>query len=296
MGSRVRRDYEIRWTMRRPTLLGIYREQVFSPGKVQADAAVLDAALSGLSGMGFKVESNRAEFLDAAAPKPEIVLTMAQSDRVLNILEQWNGEGSRIINTAQSIRNCYRKLLMQILSEAGVPVPAGYMIELGKADDLDSRSNRFWLKRGDVHAVQEGDVAAVPSPQCLSAALKHFRKIGVRDLLVQEHLEGPVVKFYGVGRQIFFRAYLESSGEEITSQMDSLRTLAARTATLIGVEVYGGDAVLTDSGPILIDFNDWPSFSKCTQAAGLAIADYVMSSLESPSAFGCSSNPGTTKS
>ena len=271
--------------MRRPALIGIYREQVFSPGKVQADADILDAALSRLSGMGFKVESNRAEFLDHAMPTPEIVLTMAQSDRVLNILEQWNGEGSRIINTASSIRNCYRKSLMRMLSESDVPVAAGHMIELGNVDDLGNLSNPFWLKRGDVHAVQEGDVAAVSSPQCLSKALNHFRKIGVRDLLVQEHLEGPVVKFYGVDRNIFFRAYLESSGEEITSQMDSLRIIAARAAAVIGVAVYGGDAVLTDSGPVLIDFNDWPSFSKCFEAAGLAIADYVMTFTESPSAF-----------
>ena len=94
-----------------------------------------------------------------------------------------------------------------------------------------------------------------------TAALKHFREIGVRDLLVQDHIEGPVVKFYGVGQQRFFRAYLESSGEEVTSRMDSLRAVAAHAAAVIGVEVYGGDAVLTEAnGPVLIDFNDWPSF------------------------------------
>jgi glutathione synthase/RimK-type ligase-like ATP-grasp enzyme len=281
--------------MRRPALLGIYREQVFSPGKVQADADVLDAALSGLSSMGFKIESRRAEILESTVPQSEIVITMAQSDRVLNILEQWGESGCRIINTAKSVRNCYRKRLIRMLSEAGIPVPAGYLVELGKADELGGFSKPLWLKRGDVHAVQEGDVTAVPSPKCLRAALKHFRKIGVHDLVVQEHIEGPVVKFYGVGQQLFFRAYLESSGEEITSEMDSLRTIAALSAAVLGVEVYGGDAVLTDRGPILIDFNDWPSFSKCCQSAGMAIADYVRSLLESRTACKCEFNPGTTR-
>src|SRR5208337_3267443 len=98
-----------------------------------------------------------------------------------------------------------------------------------------------------------------------------------------DHVEGPVVKFYVVGQQRFFRAYLESSGEEVTSRMDHLRAVAARAAALIGVEVYGGDAVLTEGGgPVLIDFNDWPSFSRCSQSAGNAIAEYIMDCLDSP--------------
>jgi glutathione synthase/RimK-type ligase-like ATP-grasp enzyme len=120
----------------------------------------------------------------------------------------------------------------------------------------------------------------VTSAESLTAALKHFQEIGVRDLLVQDHIEGPVVKFYGVGQQRFFSAYLESSGEEVTSGMDSLRAVAAHAAAVIGVEIYGGDAVLTEGdGSVLIDFNDWPSFSKCCGSAGLAIAEYVRDCL-----------------
>ncbi|MGA2936457.1 MAG: hypothetical protein ABSF52_05075 [Syntrophobacteraceae bacterium] len=274
--------------MSRPVLLGIYREHVYSPGKVQADAAVLDAALSALSGIGFKIESCGAESLDISAPRPEVALSMAQSDRVLSIMDRWSGNGSRVVNSAQSIRNCYRKPLMRRLFQAGVPVPPGYLIELDNAgaDKLGGFPNRLWLKRGDVHAVQEGDVASVASAECLSAALKHFRKIGVRDLLVQDHIEGPVVKFYGVGQQRFFRAYMESSGEEVTSRIGPLMAVAARAAAVIGVEVYGGDAVLTEGdGVVLIDFNDWPSFSRCSRSAGRAIAECIIDSLDSPIAI-----------
>jgi glutathione synthase/RimK-type ligase-like ATP-grasp enzyme len=274
--------------MSRPVLLGIYREHVYSPGKIQADAAVLDAVLSALSGMDFKIESCGAEFLDNSAPRPEIVLSMAQSDPVLSIMEQWSGDGSKVINSAQSIRGCYRKPLMQRLVQAGIPVPPGHLVEIDNAgaDKLGGFSNRLWLKRGDVHAIQEGDVASVTSAKSFTAAMIHFVETGVRDLLVQDHIEGPVVKFYGVGQQRFFRAYLESSGEEVTSRMDSLRAVAAHAAAVIGLEVYGGDAVLTGgNGPVLIDFNDWPSFSRCCRSAGLAIAEYIGDCLESPIAF-----------
>ncbi len=271
--------------MRPPVLLGIYREKVYSPGKVHVDAAVLDAALSELSCTGLKIESCEAESLNSSAPRPDIVLTMAQSYRVLNLLEQWSSSGSLIINSVQSIRNCYRKLLMRMLADAGLPVPAGYLITLGETgkDDIGDFSNRLWLKRGDVHAVQEGDVASVISEEGLTAALQHFREIGVRDLLVQDHVEGPVVKFYGIGGQRFFRAYLESSGEEVTAKMASLWAFAAQAAAVLGLQVYGGDAVLTaDSGPVLIDFNDWPSFSRCSRSAGQAIAEHVRECLKGP--------------
>ena len=37
--------------------------------------------------------------------------------------------------------------------------------------------------------------------------------------------------------------------------------------------IYGGDAVIRPDGRFfLIDFNDWPSFGSCTQAAAEAIA------------------------
>ncbi len=36
--------------MKSATVLGIYREQIFSPGKVSDDAAILDATLAELSG------------------------------------------------------------------------------------------------------------------------------------------------------------------------------------------------------------------------------------------------------
>ena len=49
-------------------ILGVYREQVFSPGKIEADAAVLDAALEQLSGMGRRVSAVRAESLDGRGP------------------------------------------------------------------------------------------------------------------------------------------------------------------------------------------------------------------------------------
>jgi hypothetical protein len=43
-------------------------------------------------------------------------------------------------------------------------------------------------------------------------------------------------------------------------------------ATAIGVIVYGGDAIVRSDGSfVIIDFNDWPTFSPCREEAAKAI-------------------------
>ena len=52
-----------------------------------------------------------------------------------------------------------------------------------------------------------------------------------------------------------------------------LKTTADAAARHFGRLIYGGDAIVRPDGRFfLIDFNDWPSFGSCTQAAAEAIA------------------------
>jgi glutathione synthase/RimK-type ligase-like ATP-grasp enzyme len=259
-------------------LLGIYREQIFSPGKIEDDAAIMDATAEAMSRKGWQVRTLPAESVSSSLPRPENVLSMAQSGRVLNILRDWSRKGTRVINTVSSVLNCYRKPLTHFLSEAGICIPPSQMVALEDAEETISlrSSDRFWLKRGDVHAIEPGDVASVTCREELNQALKHFLGKAIGDILVQEHVNGPVVKFYGVGRREYFKAYLAADGEEITPAADRLWDVARQAARAVGLEVYGGDAVLTEiNGPVLIDLNDWPSFSRCCHSAAESIAAYV---------------------
>jgi hypothetical protein len=44
-------------------------------------------------------------------------------------------------------------------------------------------------------------------------------------------------------------------------------------AAAVGLQVYGGDCIVTVDGAwYMIDFNDWPSFSRCREEAAEAIA------------------------
>ncbi len=267
------------------TVLGIYREQIFSPGKIVDDAAIMDATVEELSRLGWEVRTLRAESISTLAPRSEKVLSMAQSDRVLNILHDWNRQGSTVINTVSSVRNCYRKPLTHLLSKAGICVPPNRVVTLKDAKEKISlrSSERLWLKRGDVHAMEPGDVTSVTSREELDQAMQHFFDKKIRDILIQEHVRGPVVKFYGVGQGegAYFKAYLAANGEELTSRSDRLGAVARQAARAVGLQVYGGDAVLTDkNGPVLIDLNDWPSFSRCCRSAAGNIAAYVAAKFQ----------------
>lgn len=264
--------------MRDVTLLGVYRERVFSPGKIREDAAILDATLTELSRTGYKTAVAEPKDLERFSGRPAYVLGMAQSHRALDILENWQKQGTRIINSVSSIRNTYRKPLLSLLAKACLPIPSSQMMQVEEAERgiPFGASDSYWLKRGDVHATKPGDVAKVTSKEELIRALQHFRRQKIEEVLVQENVGGEVIKFYGVGKGQYFRAFLASNGEEVTAKMKALSTLALRSAETVGLEIYGGDSILTHKGEmILIDLNDWPSFSRCCNSAAKGIAEYV---------------------
>ena len=260
------------------TFVGVYREKVFSPGKVREDAAILDATLQELSHMGHGFYTVEAEKLEDACIDSPFILTMAQSARALDILEAQQKRGAKILNSVASVRNSCRRPLIRLLQTAGLPIPRSEVFTTEEAEDRLSRHEAYsyWVKRGDVHAMEVGDVKRIKSPEELRASLSHFKERKIREVLVQEHIEGDVVKFYGAGRASYFSAFLESSGEDVTSETDELRRIACRAAEAVGLEAYGGDAVFTAKRDImLIDVNDWPSFSRCRDAAAKSIAGYI---------------------
>lgn len=259
-------------------LLGIYREKIYSPGKAREDAAILEAALREMARRGYSVHCVSAETLSDLSPRPALILSMAQSAAALHILEGWQKRGSRIVNSVASVRNCYRRRLVPLLAQARVPIPFGRLVPLRRAEEVISSAflPPYWLKRGDVHAVEEGDVVQVESEKKLKSALDHFRSRKVEEILVQAHVEGEVMKFYGVGAGSYFSAFRSGSGNEVPRSWEAISLLGRQAAAGAGLEIYGGDAILTPEGQtVLIDLNDWPSFSRCCQSAAAGIAQYI---------------------
>ena len=69
-------------------ILGISRERIFSPGKVREDAAILNAVLRILSHTGHQTHARSAESFTNGIEGADLILSMAQSERVMSILEE----------------------------------------------------------------------------------------------------------------------------------------------------------------------------------------------------------------
>jgi len=265
-------------------VLGVYREKTFSPGRVDDDAKILEMTMADLASRGHSVCTLHGETLDGQIMKADCILSMAESKKNLDGLEERQRSGTRVINAVPSVRNCLRSTLFRLLAEAGLPVPEGALLPVDKAHTACSfRGGRqYWLKRGDVHSVNPGDVARVSNFEETMHALDHFRRSGIEQVLVQEHVDGESVKFYAIAGARFFRAFCFSRHrEEITDRMKRLRVLADRAGCATGLEIFGGDAIARPDGQIfLIDLNDWPSFASCRDNAAQHIAAYVADSLE----------------
>jgi hypothetical protein len=265
-------------------VLGVYREKPFSPGRVDDDARILDMTVAGLASRGHSVRTLHGETLDGQGVKADCVLSMAESRKTLARLDELQESGTRVINGAPSVRNCLRATLFRLLPEAGLPVPEGTVLPVDQAQSVCSfrGSTQYWLKRGDVHSVNPGDVVKVASYDETMHALDHFRRSGIEQVLVQEHVDGESVKFYAIAGSRFFRAFCFSRNrEEITDRMGRLRTLADCAGYAAGLEIFGGDAIVTPDGQVfLIDLNDWPSFASCRDSAARHIAAYVADCLE----------------
>jgi hypothetical protein len=148
-----------------------------------------------------------------------------------------------------------------------------------------------WIKRADSHAVDRDDVQFIQDAGECNAAMLGFSERGIKECVLQAHVTGWLVKFYGVRGSGLTDCYAASAREgkfgleryndqpdQASVDMDALNAVVNRASDLLGVDVYGGDAVVGQDGTItLIDFNDWPSFRTCTVGAAQKIAELIIS-------------------
>ncbi|MCX8070972.1 MAG: hypothetical protein N3C12_00780 [Candidatus Binatia bacterium] len=260
-----------------PDFLCVLREPEYSPGKVEDDAAILLSVASVL-----RREQYVVDVLDPRArrwpelPRRTVVLNMAQGAGALSRLEEWEQLGIRVINSVAAVRNCYRARTHELFRRSGVSSPLATVVSTA-AEELPAWLHEVpavWVKRGDVHAMTAADVQFAVGAQQVRKALAQMRSRGIATAVVQQHVTGRTVKFYAVADQ-FFHVVGEANGSRATWER-RLTAIARRAAQVAGLEVFGGDGVVDETGTChLIDLNDWPSYAPCRPAAAQAIAAYA---------------------
>ena len=195
-------------------ILGVYREAQFSNRAVEADQAILDRALDHIAQIDPEVEIMRVhpdkEELSSKHQDVNIVLSMAQSEEALNFLAKLEVSGVRVMNSTHSIRNCYRVVLSKLLTQKTDLSPQSCVVQ--NLDDIERckkiLTKGAWIKRGDFHALEDDDVQFCNSCDQLEGIFESFKKRGVDTLILQEHIEGQIYKFYGVLDRYFSLRYM----------------------------------------------------------------------------------------
>lgn len=266
-------------------VLGIYREADFSPGKVEADAAILEAVLAELEGDGVRTAAVKPEALpEVPVLGFELVLAMCQGEHALGRLSELEAAGTLVVNSSRAIRNCYRDRMGETLARAGVPIPRGAMVTARETVAVGGLAAAglappVYVKRGDFHALSPEDVRRAADLEELGAVLAGFAARGIERAYVQREVAGEALKFYGVGDGAYFAALARDGGEPAEPFKERLRSAASAAAAALGLETWGGDAVVGDSELRIIDFNDWPSYSRVRNQAAGAIAQRCITLL-----------------
>ncbi len=271
--------------------VAIYRSPSYSPNQHRSnDTAIMDGTVGHLTARGWRVTAvSEADIVRGRLPAVPLYLNMCQGPLASERLMPLELDGAVVLNRPSSVLNCHRHRLVRQLAGSRISFPRTVVVPSSAtvATDphlasLGTDGRRLWVKRGDVHAERPEDVVATTRGG-LSAAMTAFTARGIPWVAVQEHVEGPVVKFYGVADGRFFRYYrADGGGNEIDG--DRLRALAYEAAALLGLEVFGGDVAFPEPDrPVLIDINDWPSFAPFRDAAADAIAGYVVDRMRARS-------------
>jgi hypothetical protein len=261
---------------------GIFRERAHSPGRESDDAEILRLAGKHLEAKGLQVVLKTPEeaFADPDGP-PAGVFFMCERVEALGQLSAWEANGVPHVNHPRAVLNTYRDRMIAHFEEAGVPFIRSTLVETA-GTDVDV-AEPVWVKRADVHNTQEGDVVFARTAGAVHEALGGLAARGITRAVLQPHVSGDLVKFYGIGgggphrEPAWFRWFHHKDQTLAGHPVDANRLgrLARQAADALGLEIYGGDMIATAGGLVLLDLNAWPSFALFRDEAAPVIAAHL---------------------
>jgi len=277
-----------------PICCGVFREVEHSPGREADDAAILNAT-------GRRLEEREGFVVDYRPPAevngrervlPGLAFAMCEGRTALEGLGRWESQGVCVVNSARAVANTHRERMIPLFLRGRVPMPDSLLLDF--ADPLPSGTNAegifsaCWIKQATEHKTREGDVVFATDPSSVRDALERLQDRGLSRAVAQRHVDGDLVKFYGVTAATapdeetsipaWFRWFYPRehpvAGHAFAA--GALRDIACRATAALGLEVWGGDAIVNRAGQIfVIDVNAWPSFALFREEA----ADHIAANL-----------------
>ncbi|MDR1720655.1 MAG: hypothetical protein LBR67_11160 [Dysgonamonadaceae bacterium] len=275
-------------------IAGVRRDSHFSPNHIGNDAAIFNLTVEHLKKAGCRItEYSETEFLEKSIDE-EIIINMARDKMVIRKLQEQENDNKLVINSGYGIDNCTREKMTRLLIDNQIPHPKSMIVSTDQPlpVSVEFMTKRYWIKRGDFHAIHREDVTYTRNIEEAETVLNEYALRGIRTAVLNEHLIGDLIKFYGVAGTNFFYWFYPNDlnhskfgWEKINGQatgipfdLNYLKQLCNRTAEVLNIDIYGGDCVVGLDGDVkIIDFNDWPSFAPCRSEAAPYIAQCIYS-------------------
>ncbi len=276
-------------------IIGIERSHEYSPNKESSDSAIFRRVKEELENKGYRVLPFSEERLLQQPIFSPFCYTMGRRTETLEVLTILEEEGCKVLNSPSGVENADRIRMTTYLKAAGIPLPQCTLLDTRKSlNEQTPLAYPCWIKRGNGYSQLKNDVVYVRNPKEAENALNDMSARNIPVAVVNLHLEGDLIKFYGVSNSdepLFFHWYYPSptegskfgleaiNGEAngYTFDENELQDLCHKAACTLHLQVYGGDAVIDREGTIrIIDFNDWPSFAPCRDKAAKAIAQLII--------------------
>lgn len=280
-------------------IAGIMRAGAYSPNHIGNDAAIFNATAEQLRKRGCIVNIYSEEQFINGLVQEDIILNMCREKKSIQLLQQKEDEGCIVINSGYGIENCTRERMTRLLIGNNIPYPESLMVNTNESVKPLLKKAGFtscWIKRGDFHAMHKEDVSFCRNIEETQEVLQEYYYRGIERAVINKHLTGDLIKFYGVYGSKFFHWFypfdeghskygyeaINGKSQGLKFDLDYLKDICNKAAETLDVKIYGGDCIVSEEGDIqIIDFNDWPSFAPCRTAAAPHIAKCVLGIIKS---------------
>ena len=278
-------------------IAGVMRAGAYSPNHIGNDAAIFNAVTERLRKRGYVVNVYSEEQFNNSDIKEEVVLNMCREQSSIRKLMALEEGGRLVINSGFGIENCTRERMTRMLLSNGISYPESLIVNTNEDIRPEMEKAGFgpcWIKRGDFHAMHKEDVSYCRHIEEAQEVLHEYFYRGIPRAVINRHLTGDLVKFYGVsGEPFFYWFYPYDEGhskyghEAVNGKSHgfafdeaALKTLCQRASDVMDVRIYGGDCIIDEDGSIsIIDFNDRPSFAPCRADGAVAISKCVIKAI-----------------
>ena len=279
-------------------IAGVMRAGAYSPNHIGNDAAIFNAAADQLRKRGCVVNIYSEEQFRDADIKEQVVLNMCREQASILKLQKLEEGGKLVINSGFGIENCTRERMTRILLGNKIPYPESLIVNTNESVTEDLKAAGFsscWIKRGDFHAMHKEDVSYCRHPEEAQEVLHEYFYRGIKRAVINRHLPGDLIKFYGVSGQPFFYWFypfdeghskygleaINGKSRGLPFDEAALRDMCEKAGEILDVKIYGGDCIVDADGTVrIIDFNDWPSFAPCRTEAAPYIAKCVLAAVK----------------